>query len=277
MGLQEWFYEKFVVPYGYYYTLEATIVYALVLVVAVWFAYRKIIKRFEVRVDKNFVYALLPFIVLGGLARSVGDLVLKHAPTSFYKFILITPGIYFFLFFVTLATLVAAILLEKHKKILYHKTMTRLGGVLVVIALAYLAFFVKNVPGMALVAGVWSLWAIALYAVTEKMPRYLTRENYALLAAHMFDASATYTALKFHTGLFEEHVLATTLIRGFGFDPAVMFLLKLVVVWPILYYIDRDVKDLEYRTWLKIVVLILGLALGVRDTFSIGIFGTPNV
>ena len=44
----------------------------------------------------------------------------------------------------------------------------------------------------------------------------------------------------------------------------------------ILYYIDKE-KDAEYRTWLKIVVLALGLALGVRDVFTIGMLGTLNV
>ena len=49
-----------------------------------------------------------------------------------------------------------------------------------------------------------------------------------------------------------------------------MFPLKIIVVWPVLLLIDKYVEDEEFRTWLKIAVLILGLALGTRDTLKLG-------
>ena len=42
-------------------------------------------------------------------------------------------------------------------------------------------------------------------------------------------------------------------------------LLKLVVLLPVLYIVDRYTEPGEFRNFLKIVILILGLAPGLRD------------
>ena len=44
-----------------------------------------------------------------------------------------------------------------------------------------------------------------------------------------------------------------------------MFLLKIVVVLPALWAIDHYAEDRQFRKFLKIVVMILGLAPGLRD------------
>ena len=47
--------------------------------------------------------------------------------------------------------------------------------------------------------------------------------------------------------------------------PQVMFLLKFVVVVPVLYYIDKYTEDRELSNFLKLVVLVLGLAPAARN------------
>jgi uncharacterized membrane protein len=91
----------------------------------------------------------------------------------------------------------------------------------------------------------------------------------------MFDAAATWTALSFF-GYAEQHVLPRLLIGIMG--PAAMFALKIVVVIPVLYIIDRyteregkspnkysKAKYTDFTNFLKIVILILGLAPALRD------------
>ena len=53
------------------------------------------------------------------------------------------------------------------------------------------------------------------------------------------------------------------------FGPWVMFPLKIVVVWTVLEVIDRSKEDQFLKKFLKIVILILGLALGLRDFLTI--------
>lgn len=275
MGLWEFIDEKFIsAPY---YTPEATIVYGMLLVTAVWLSYKYVIKKLGVRVDGAFVRAIVPFIVFGALARSVGDVIRSTTPDSILVRVFITPGVYILLFAITLATLFAAVKLERANKTPYWKTMVGVGAALSIVTFAFLlSVGIPNWKGAALALFIAALWAPVVYALSRALPKYLTRENAALLWAHLFDASATFTALAFHTGLFEEHVLPRFLIHTLGLGPGVMFALKLAVVWPVLYYIDKDVKDPEYRTWLKVVVLVLGLALGIRDVMAIGLLGVPN-
>ncbi|MEE9406424.1 MAG: DUF63 family protein, partial [Candidatus Aenigmarchaeota archaeon] len=66
-------------------------------------------------------------------------------------------------------------------------------------------------------------------------------------------------------GYLEQHVVPRMLIFDFG--PISMFVLKIAVVIPVLILIDRYTKDTDknFINFLKIVILILGLAPGLRD------------
>jgi len=47
--------------------------------------------------------------------------------------------------------------------------------------------------------------------------------------------------------------------------PQVMFLLKFIVIVPVLYYIDRYAEDRELSGFLKLVVFLLGAAPAARN------------
>jgi uncharacterized membrane protein len=53
---------------------------------------------------------------------------------------------------------------------------------------------------------------------------------------------------------------------------AVMYPLKLLLLIPMLYLIDSEFDEIELRDLLKLVVLVLGLAPGCRNTILI-LFG----
>ena len=50
-----------------------------------------------------------------------------------------------------------------------------------------------------------------------------------------------------------------------------MFPLKIAVVSSVLYLIDTNMKKGNMRNLLKIIILILGLALGIRDMLTIAL------
>ena len=64
-------------------------------------------------------------------------------------------------------------------------------------------------------------------------------------------------------GYVEQHVLPRALFPILGFET--MFLLKVAVVLPVIWLIDRYTDDMDFRNFLKIVVFILGFAPGLRD------------
>ena len=115
------------------------------------------------------------------------------------------------------------------------------------------------------IIGIILLWSVVFFPVHHFFPKYLSRTNYLILLSHLFDASSSFVAVTFFFYI-EQHVLPGFMFSIFG--AWILMPLKIIVVWPALYYIDK-VKDKGFRTWLKIAVLILGLALGTRDFLTV--------
>jgi uncharacterized membrane protein len=101
----------------------------------------------------------------------------------------------------------------------------------------------------------------------NKILALFSRQNSSLLSVHMLDSSSTFVSVMFF-GYYEQHPVPRLFIEAIG--PWTFFLLKLAVLIPSLYIIDRYAEDGEFRTFLKIVILILGLAPGLRDMIRLG-------
>lgn len=102
----------------------------------------------------------------------------------------------------------------------------------------------------------------------ETFKPYLLPINVLLFFSHFLDGFATYIAIDFYD-YGEKHVLPSLFIDIFG-TAGVMIVLKLVLIGFVVYIIDVMFKDdLKSSPTLvglvKICVLILGLAPGIRD------------
>ena len=103
----------FIEPMGHYYTVPGTLVYAVLFIIAVFLVYKYFLKK--LRINEKFILSLLPFIILGGVMRSLED-------AEFYSgYFFVSPGIYITVFFIALISLLFSIQLERHKKIEYWK------------------------------------------------------------------------------------------------------------------------------------------------------------
>jgi len=259
-----------------------SIVYGIILVIAVYFVF-KLLKKMSIRIDRHFLYAILPFILWGASTRVLHDAayagVLTGALGEFYSLpVFPTPGSYFITFTLALVVLVASLLVQKFTKFPYWKTMLAAGIILDIINFILLPRFYPIPMLMILgITGLWTALFLLLYKFSQKvdlkkfkqlkaLKQIFTLENSCILSAHMLDASATYVALAFF-GYSEQHPLPRLLI-GLS-NPAAMFLLKLVVLIPVLYITDRYSEKGEFRNFLKIVILILGLAPGLRDAIRL--------
>ncbi|MEM5871831.1 MAG: DUF63 family protein [Candidatus Aenigmatarchaeota archaeon] len=248
-----------------------SIVYGLILVIAVYFVY-KMLKKMRIKIDRYFAFALLPFIFWGAVTRVLHDAayygVLKGRLGEFFSLpIFPTPGSYFITFSLALLILFLSLLIQKYTKFVYWKTMIFMGVLLDIInvfLLPRIDFFPMFI--ILSIALLWTLLFFLLYKFSQKTKYFIknifSAENSCLLSAHMLDASATFVALSFF-GYAEQHPLPRFLIELT--NPAVMFLLKLIVLLPVLYLIDRYSEEGDFKNFLKIVILILGLAPGLRD------------
>ncbi len=243
------------------YTTVQTVVYALLLVVAVYVIYEFFLKRIDTEIDESFLVAMVPLVVLGGVLRSLG-----HGDAEIFTgFWFNTPGIHILIAAYTVPVILLSQYLSR-RKLSFVKWMWILSAP----PLAACFFIVSGIgflnPEVFLYVFVTTAAAAAaIYPAMVYLPKYLTGTNYWILTGHILDGSSTFVAVTFF-GYMEKHVLPGFLMDLTG--AWIMLPLKVAVIWPVLYLIDDMVEDAVLRNWLKVVVLVLGLALGVRNTFS---------
>jgi uncharacterized membrane protein len=273
--IRDFIYKYYVDPivYGLPYNVVDTLTYALVLIVALYIIYRWLDRSRIVKVDSRFILATLPFVVLGGLLRVVEDTGMLHPP---WQYLLITPLIYFVLFFFTVLVLVATAHAEKAGLIGDYALYYAGAGVISCIAIAGLLVSfgldhgIISIPVLAAILGMGILATLLVYGAM----RYLLGWSYAadplylaLIFGQMLDASATSYGIALHPiDYMEVHVVGSTLIELTG-TAFVMFPLKLAVLFPGIYILQRYRNEGPAILWHLIVLAMItvGLAPGVRD------------
>jgi uncharacterized membrane protein len=249
---QTYFVNSIVLSQGY--NPINTVVYATILVVAVYFIYRAL-GKLRVKVDKRFGIAIVPFIVFGSALRVTVDAGI------FFTFLFTTPLIYFFVFAIVFTTVIVSLFLEKKSKskLPYYKTMFVVGFVLVLIPITILVTSKNinfNTNALLTVLGFYLPWPLLLYFIKWK------NSNKTVLSVQMFDATNTFVSLNFF-GYSEQHVVPNIFINLFG--PSSFIVIKAVVVVAALILIDKYSKDKQFNNYLKLVIGILGGATSVRD------------
>ncbi len=267
-----WIDEFFINPIlqnGWFNPVNTT-VYGLILVVAVWAVY-KLMVRLKISIDGNFFVAVLPFIFWGATTRVLHDAAvagtLSPELMAIYSLkIFPTPGSYIITFSLALAVLLISLVVQRFSGLQYWKVMLGIGLVLDIINI-FLLPFVTFWPVMlilALTAG----WTALFLGYSKWQPKLMSRVNAGLLSAHMLDASATVVAVALF-GYLEQHVVPRLLFGLAG--PYSFFILKFAVIWPVLWLIDRYTEPGSFRNFLKIVILILGFAPGLRTVIRLAV------
>lgn len=273
--IREFIYKYYIDPirYGQPYNIVDTLTYALVLIVAIYLIYRWLSASKIVRVNGTFVVATLPFVVLGGLSRVVQDTGML---TSAWQFLLVTPLIYFVLFFFTVCALVASAQLQKAGIVGDYVPLYSGTGIAACIAVGgLLAWFGmgNGIISARVFAAIMGMTLVATVAVYAAM-RYLLRWKYvvdpvylALISGQMLDASATSYGIELHPVSYQEvHVVGSNLIELSG-TAFVMFPLKLAVLFPGIWILQRYRGESPEALWhlILLAMITVGLAPGVRD------------
>ncbi|MFA5772440.1 MAG: DUF63 family protein [Thermoplasmata archaeon] len=327
------------------YNIVNTVTYGLILALSLFYIL-KFLKRYNIKIDKKFMFAIFPFIVSGSIARALADASLFREPLMY---LFIAPVIYLFIGVFVIILLILGTFLER---MLEKKDAVRILGclyftlgaiyvliyffqqdlffrfmmhpVLFILIIAFsfvpIIFDYKNKEDIATNTTVFSIGLLFLSCSTYftchwlfierwgnriNVNTYLTAGAYIffiaffstflvfivakllrnkrpsvsvyasgistmLFFAHFLDASATYFGIEY-LAYSEKHVLPTYLIGAAG-NAVIMFPLKFLIVALIIYLLDiRYKKEFENEQerlvgLVKIAVLILGIAPGIRDT-----------
>jgi uncharacterized membrane protein len=279
--ISDFFYKYYIDPIktGQAYNVVDTLTYAIILVISVYVLYRWMssstyMADIGFKFDQKFILATVPYILLGGLVRVIED---TGMITSDWRFLLITPLIYFTLFAFTLGMMFLSRCLTLRGITDSFITFYAFAGIIAVVitSLILLAwstthngvdlFILAIIPLMGITATV-IVWAVMRYVLAWTYvndPLYLT-----LLFGQLLDASATSYGIDFHPHIqyVEQHVVGSALIAMTG-TAFVMFPLKLLVLFPAVYVMQMYRKEANPAFWhlVLLAMMVVGFAPGVRD------------
>lgn len=267
-GLAAFVHKYYIDPivYDTSYNPVDTITWAIILGLAI-LGLIKLLSRWGLLIDEKLVLSTLPYILAGSSLRVIEDANLVAAP---WKYLLITPLIFFLVFLITAACLILSRKIWGEK---FYAKYAALGFLWTLFNLAVLSTLgFKNAWVLAAIFILGSSLAGGVLFCRRRLSalKFLDdRFNQMIIYAHMLDASSTYFGVDWF-GYYEKHVVPTFLIDLTG-SAIVMFPLKLLILLPVLSMIDKSLQDPSLRNLTKLTLITLGLAPAVRNTLRLAL------
>ncbi len=187
----------------------------------------------------------------------------------------VTPGSYLITTLIALAVFLLCVGIQRKFKLEYWKPMFVLG--VIGLGVSMLALPVTSIEPLGFFLTLFLPAAAILLVITFlltktkfKLKNVVTFSSTGIVIAHLFDSAATSTALHLY-GFREQHPVIRFLYETFGtvYGSVAFFLVKIFVVFGVLWAFDQYIEDKRLRNFLKIVVVVLGLAPGVRDAITL--------
>jgi uncharacterized membrane protein len=254
-----------------------TVVYGIILLAVSFYLIYPFFKRRGIKFDWDFFKAVFPFILFGSTFRvfeektsAVFFFERSSNPLSFGYYV-VSPGIYIAVGLLTIFLLVASIKIGKRLNKSPLKIFKLFGWLLALpIVFFHILHLTHPIEFLFVLATVIAI-ILALIVVFKFLNLRLLKDklNIATLASQTTDGIATFTALTFFKSYSEQHVLSNLIIQNFS--PAAFVLVKIALVLLIIYFVDKEVEDQTLKNFIKIFIIILGFAPGIRDTFSLGL------
>ncbi|MDY0386870.1 MAG: DUF63 family protein [Methanolobus sp.] len=251
------------------YNIVNTLTWAILLGICI-FGVVKLLKKLDIEIDDRFTVSVIPFILAGSSLRVVEDTGILRAPISY---LFITPNIYFLVFAITVFFLVLSKWIVKLKgEGDYRKNFAGFGLAWFLVNLTIL-FYLEDmilpwVPVFVVCAASLIVYIIKLLFNRIGFDLLKSKINIAILWVHLMDASSTIAGIDF-LGYYEKHVVPAYLIDLTG-TAFVMYPLKLSIFIPVLYILDNNFDEDEesqtLKTFLKLVIIVLGLSPACRNT-----------
>ncbi|MBU4406834.1 MAG: DUF63 family protein, partial [Candidatus Altiarchaeota archaeon] len=221
----------------------------------------------RIKLDRDFLLASMPYVLVGILVRVLADAGVF--PRS--QWWSITPGIYVLAIGAGLVALAMGILLRRLSGVGYW-VFPLIAGVLADGILIYhLIPHIKNPLVILYPVAIAAFLTGIVYLVssTPKTGIFRKPDNIAIIFAHLLDGSASFYGIEYY-GFLEEHLLPRLLI-DFAGNAIIMIPLKLLVILIVLYlleswYLEEEIKDETVYKMLKLVILILGIGPGLRNS-----------
>jgi uncharacterized membrane protein len=278
------------------YTLVSEVGYVLVLLLALS-GLVFLLRRLDVGGDRRFLFALVPFVFLGGALRVVEDATDTaggaDALVSYpLNTLIISPVIYFTVFGLTLAAVVVAVGAERRGLVADYAPPLAGLGVAALVGVGGLLTAVAGTTFHPQVLGVVAVLATASAAATVWVARRIApwidggtgRAGHLVVWGHAVDGAANVVALDWMPALgagpnlVPKHPVNRAIVEVTGAtlpgpvlavtgDAWPFLLVKLVAAAVVVAVFDEQVyvESPRYTVLLLIAVLAVGLGPGTRD------------
>jgi len=252
------------------YNIYNTATFAIFAIVAVYCIYWLVSKKLKLKVDGEFYFAAIPFVLFGAFLRVIQDASLLpreviFAGVSLFPFI--TPGIYVLVFFALVAGFAASGMIDKKTAV---KNTKKVGWFFAVVSLLILisrASFPNAMIGVGIIALATICAIIFLFADNKIFKKKTENVELATVFGQCLDGAATFLGVGF-AGYGEQHVVGNAVMAGFG-GPVAFFLLKVAFAFVVIHVARREFSksdsDSQARTFLLLLIAIFGLGPGLRD------------
>lgn len=242
--------------YNIYNTLGFIVVLAIITAIIA-----RIFKREKMKFDENFFWMIVPYILLGGILRSIEDLIesplgcVASRQENPWLVLFITPFIY-----LVMLTLTATIVFTAKKTTKDYQKNTQFIGWVLVTASAMVVLYNGIYWTEFLSMAVLSVLLLSILYFAFKKTKTYSKAGLLVAYGQLVDASASAIAVEL-MGYGEQHVLSAYVmnIHPFLFVP-----LKMVLAFLIVYSVEKEKKD-KWKWIIFSIVLMIGLAPGVRD------------
>ena len=257
--IKDFIYKYYIEPAekGTGYNLIQEITYGVILALSLYLFY-KALRKLNINIDEKFAIPGVIFTVLIALMRALVDCGYIER-----SFLTITPGIVFLIggFFIITILITGVIFKED-----YYKVSAIIG----LIPLFYFLFiFLQHIVHLEAI-----LYVGVLVGVFYCLVRFLDKklrlnifqskiDDYVVIG-QLIDASATTIGVGIY-GYWEQHPIPRFLMETFGVYAFIPF--KLLVILLALYILNREVEDENIKNIIKLCIMALGLAPGLRDLF----------
>ncbi|VVB76118.1 Uncharacterised protein [Candidatus Tiddalikarchaeum anstoanum] len=254
MNWSSFFYDNFISGWNNpeHYNWFSTLAYAVIALLLVTLSYR--VMRKKIVFSYATVFEVLPFIILGCIVRVFADYGVY--PRFFWT---VTPGVWI----IFLVLIVCTLLLDAA-----FKTKGLITIILPTIGIIPHLFYFRIInPTAALYFAFFYVLSLIPFILLRKKFKLLNDEfNFAAIASQLFDATSSFVNVDFF------HYVEIHVIGGFFADVFntgfVMYPLKLIVLLPVLYYLDKE-TDINFKNYLKLIICVLGLGPGIRNLITV--------
>lgn len=249
-----------------------TVAYASIAIITLYLLYKYLIDKYDIKIDKYFIYGAVSFVLLGSTKRVITDLVdngvikpitpihewVLDSHLYDYNFFNISPGIYLF---VGILFLISFLLFWKFNNV---KNLYKFGLVLWVTQIVILLPFMKYaIPAGTPVIILALISAGIGYIVLKKPLPTLVVFSQAL------DGGATFFSIDyghFITGIsyFEQHVVSRGICNLFN-TCFTFYAVKTILAILVVYLVDKENLKENEKNFIYLILIIIGMAPGLRD------------